>query len=104
MDLSDRPDFRNALTSREFGLGDYLIDGFDHAPSLVATFPIIKDDGTLKGIALAVINLQWIGDLASTAVQHSGASVLLMDNCGTVISGSADQQSFIGESNLPVIR
>ena len=92
LDLSDRPQVRNALTSREFALSDNLIDRLDHVPSLVATFPIIKDDGALKGIALAVINMEWIGELA----QHSGASVLLLDSRGTVIAGSADQQSFVG--------
>ena len=64
LDLSDRPQVRNALTSREFALSDNLIDRLDHVPSLVATFPIIKDDGALKGIALAVINMEWIGELA----------------------------------------
>ena len=97
LDVSDRPHFRNALTSREFGLSDYLINRLNHAPSLVATFPIVKDDGTLQGVALAVINLQWIGNLAATAAQHSGASVLLIDSRGTVIAGSADQQSFVGK-------
>jgi diguanylate cyclase (GGDEF)-like protein len=92
LDLSDRPQIRNALTSREFALSDYLIDRLDHVPSLVATFPIIKDDGALKGIALAVINMEWLGELA----QHSSASVLLLDSRGTVIAGSADQQSFVG--------
>jgi hypothetical protein len=67
LDVSDRPHFRNALTSREFGLSDYLINRLNHAPSLIATFPIVKDDGAPKGVVLAVINLQWIGDLAATA-------------------------------------
>jgi Cache domain len=93
LDISDRPHFRNALKSREFGLSDYLINRVNHVPSLVATFPVMKDDGVLKGVALAVINLQWIGDLA----EHSGASVLLLDSRGTVIAGSADQQSFAGK-------
>lgn len=97
LDLSNRSIVRNALTSREFALGDYPIDRLDHVPGLVATFPIIKDDGALKGIALAVINLEWIGDLAAAAAQHSGASVLLLDSRGTVIAGSADQQSFVGK-------
>ena len=77
LDVSDRPHFRNALNSREFGLSDYLINRLNHLPSLVAAFPVIKDDGVLKGVALAVINLQWIGDLAATAAQHSGASVTI---------------------------
>jgi diguanylate cyclase (GGDEF)-like protein len=97
LDLSDRPHFRNALTSREFGLSDYPIDRLDRVPSLVATFPIIKDDGTLKGIALAVINMEWIGNLTASAAQHSGASVLLLDSRGTVIAGSPDQQNFVGK-------
>jgi diguanylate cyclase (GGDEF)-like protein len=97
LDVWDRPHFRNALTSREFGLSDYLISRLNHAPSLIATFPIVKDDGTLKGVVLAVINLRWIGDLAATAAQHSAASILLLDSRGTVIAGSADQQSFAGK-------
>jgi hypothetical protein len=63
---------------------------------LVATFPIIKDDGALRGIALAVISLQWIDELASMAAKHSGASVLLIDSRGAVIAGSADQHGFVG--------
>ena len=46
---------------------------------------------------LAVINLQWIGDLASSAAQQSGASVMLLDGKGTLVASSADQQRFIGK-------
>ncbi len=66
-------------------------------PSLVATLPVIADDGTVKGVVLAVINLQWIGDLASSAAQQSGASVMLLDGKGTLVASSADQQRFIGK-------
>jgi diguanylate cyclase (GGDEF)-like protein len=97
LDVSDRPHFRYALTSREFALSDYLIGRINHAPSLVATFPIVQDDGTLKAVALAAIDPQRIGDLAATAAQHSDASVLLIDSRGTVIAGSADQHSFVGK-------
>jgi diguanylate cyclase (GGDEF)-like protein len=97
LDLSDRPHVRSAFTSREFGLDDDLTDRLDHVPSLVATFPIIEDDGALKGVALAVINLAWIADLASTAAPQSSASAVLLDSRGTVIAGSADQQSFVGK-------
>jgi diguanylate cyclase (GGDEF)-like protein len=97
LNVSDRPHFQNALNSREFALSDYLINRLNQVPSLVATFPIITDDGSINGVVLAVINLQWIGDLAATAAEHSGASVLLLDSSGTLIAGSADQQAFIGK-------
>ena len=97
LNVAERTHFQNALNSREFALSDYLINRLNQVPSLVATFPIITDDGSVKGVVLAVINLQWIGDLAATAAQHSGASVMLLDGNGTLIAGSADQQAFIGK-------
>ena len=97
LNVSDRPHFQEALKSREFGLSTYLINHMHQAPSVVATFPVISEDGSPKGVVLAVINLQWIGDLAATAAQHSGASVLMLDGGGTVIAGSADEQNFVGK-------
>jgi diguanylate cyclase (GGDEF)-like protein len=97
LNVSDRPHFQEALKSREFGLSTYLINHIHQAPSVVATFPVVAEDGSPKGVVLAVINLQWIGDLAATAAQHSGASVLMLDSGGTVIAGSADEQTFVGK-------
>jgi len=97
LNMSDRPHFQNALNSREFALSDYLINRLNQVPSVVATFPIMTDDGSVRGVVLGVINLQWISDLAATATQHSGASVFLLDGGGTLIAGSGDQQPFIGK-------
>jgi diguanylate cyclase (GGDEF)-like protein len=97
LNVSDRLHFQNALTTREFALSDYMINRSNDVPSVVATYPIIKNDGSLSGVVMAVINLQWIGDLAATAAQHSGAAVLLLDSAGTLVAGSADQQAYIGK-------
>jgi len=97
LNIGERAHFKNALDSRAFALSDYLINRLNQVPSLVAAFPIIADDGSAKGVVLAVINLQWIGELAATAPQHSGASVMLLDGNGTLVAGSADQQDFVGK-------
>ena len=97
LNVSDRPHFVTALHSREFALSNYLINHVNQVPSLVATFPVIADDLSIRGVALAVINLQWIGDLASTAAERPGASVVLLDGNGTLVAGSADQRRFIGQ-------
>ncbi len=98
LNVGDRPHFQHALTSREFGLSDYLINHANQAPSVVATFPAIRDDGTLNGVVLAVINLQWISDLAATAAEHSaGAQVVLLDGSGTVIAASGPQGPMVGK-------
>ena len=97
LNVSDRLHFQNALAAREFALSDYMINRTNDVPSVVATYPIIKNDGSLSGVVMAVINLQWIGDLAATAAQHSGAAVLLLDSADTLVAGSADQQAYIGK-------
>ncbi len=97
LNVSDRPYFQTALSARDFALSDYMINRVNDVPSVVATYPIIKEDGSLGGVVLGVINLQWIGDLAAAAAQHSGAAVLLLDSAGTLVAGSPDQQAYIGK-------
>jgi diguanylate cyclase (GGDEF)-like protein len=96
LNVSDRPHFQQALHSRDFALSDYLIDRTHQVPGLIATFPAVKDDGSVNAVVLAAINLQWIGDLVATAAQRSGASVLLLDGGGTLIAASADEEKLIG--------
>jgi diguanylate cyclase (GGDEF)-like protein len=97
LNVSDRPHFQNALHSRDFALSDYLVNRLHQWPSLVATFPVIGDDGNVNGVVLAAINLQWVGELVSAATQRAGASVVLLDGSGTLIAGSADQEKLIGK-------
>jgi diguanylate cyclase (GGDEF)-like protein len=97
LNVSDRSHFQNALHSRDFALSDYMINRLHQSPSLVATFPAVRDDGTVNAVVLAAINLQWIGELATTAAQRPGASVLLLDGSGTLVAASADQENLIGK-------
>ena len=97
LNMSDREHFQNALHSRDFALSNYIINRTYQMPSLVATYPAVKDDGSVSAIVLAVINLQWIGELATTAAQHSGATVLLLDGSGTLVAASTDQANLIGK-------
>jgi diguanylate cyclase (GGDEF)-like protein len=97
LNVSDRPHFQNALHSRDFALSDYLIHRVHQWPSLIATYPVIGDDDGVSGVVLAVINLQWVGELVTTATQRPGASVLLLDGSGTLVAGSADLDNLIGK-------
>ena len=97
LNIANRPHFQRALHSRDFVLSDYLINRIHQAPSLIAAFPVIKEDGSLTGVVLAAINLQWIGELVATAAQRSGASVLLLDGSGTLVAASADAENLLGQ-------
>src|SRR6202167_222524 len=98
LDVSDRPYFPKAIHSRDFMISDYLTMRIREVPTLAATVPILKPDGTVEGIVAAAINLQWIGDLAATAAQRPGISVALLDGAGTVIAASADNNKLVGDN------
>jgi diguanylate cyclase (GGDEF)-like protein len=96
LNVADRPHFRQALQSREFALSDYLISRLHESPTIIATLPALQDDGAVAGVVLAAINLEWIGDLAASATQGSGASVLLVDGSGTLAAASANLEAAVG--------
>jgi diguanylate cyclase (GGDEF)-like protein len=98
LNIADRPYFQNVLQSRDFVLSDYLISRVHQTPGLIASYPIVEDSGSVVGVVLASINLQWIGDLVATAAKRSGTSVALVDGGGTLIAASADQAALIGKS------
>jgi diguanylate cyclase (GGDEF)-like protein len=97
LNIADRPYFQNVLHSRDFELSDYLIGRLNQTPGLIATYPIVDDNGSLNGVVLASVNLQWTGDLVATAAR-SGTSVALVDGGGTLIAASADQEALIGKN------
>ena len=98
LNISDRAYFQNALHSRDFSLSDYLVTRVSQLPALIATYPIVKDDGSVSGVILGSINLQWIDDLATTAAQRRWTSVVLVDGNGTLIAASADEAPLIGKN------
>src|SRR5690348_6523347 len=97
LNVSDRPHFQHALQSREFALSDYVISRMNQPPTIIATLPAIKDDGAVAGVVLASIHLEWISELAASATERSGASVLLVDGGGTLTAASANLANAVGK-------
>jgi len=98
LDVSDRPYFKNALHARDFALSDYLTMRVRDVPTLVATIPILKPDGSIDGIVAAAVNLQWIGTLTATVAQHPGISIALVDGNGTLVTASPGGNKLIGRN------
>jgi len=98
LDISDRPYFQNALHARDFMLSDYLTMRLQDMPTLVATVPILRQDGSIDGIVAAAVNLQWIGNLATTVAQDPGISIALVDGNGTLVAASAEGSKLVGQN------
>jgi diguanylate cyclase (GGDEF)-like protein len=97
MNISDRAHFQKAMQFHDFALSDYVIGQIHQAPSLLAGFPVLAEDGSVSAVVVGVINMQWLSKLITTATQRSGASVLLIDGSGTLIAASASEENLIGK-------
>ncbi len=106
LNISDRSYFQTALHTHDFVLSDYLISRVHQLPGLIATYPVLKADGSIDGVVLASINLQWMGNLAAAAALRPDTSVDLIDANGTLLAASANQGSLIGRSfaETPLVR
>ena len=98
MDVSERAHFYMAMRLHDFALSDYVIGQIHQAPSLLAGYPVLAEDGSVSAVVLAVINMQWLSKLVATATQRSGASVLLIDGSGTLIAAAAGEENLVGKS------
>jgi diguanylate cyclase (GGDEF)-like protein len=98
LNVGDRLYFQKALQSRDFSLSDYLVSRANQLPSLMASYPVVRDDGSVSGVVIASMNLRWIGNLAESAVERAGTSVAVVDGRGTLVAASADQREFIGKN------
>ena len=88
LNISDRPYFQSALHSREFALSDYLISRVSSVPGVMATFPVMKEDGIVTtSVIVASIDLRWIGELAAMRRRRPGTAVSVIDGGGTLLAG-----------------
>src|ERR1700694_1794549 len=78
LDLSDRPYFRHAVASGNFGLSDYLVGRLQRAPTIVAILPTRGADGKVAGVFTAAIDLHWIGRLTNAIKEHPGSMAFVI--------------------------
>jgi diguanylate cyclase (GGDEF)-like protein len=101
LNVSDRKHFEDALRLRDFALSDYFITQTRPMPSLIAAYPAIREDGTVAGVILGVVDLQWLSKLAAGVAQRPGTSVLLIDGSGTLVAAPNGRKDLVGK---PVTR
>ncbi len=94
--IFDRPYFQASLQSHGFALGDYLIRRDGGAPGAVATLPVRKAGGSVGSLVVALLDLNWIGELAANPAP--GSEMMVIDGGGTVVAASADARELVGQN------
>lgn len=97
VDLSDRPQVRAALETRDFAVSNYAVGRLTRRPIFAAAYPTQAIDASVQAVVTTSIDLHWVNTLIASLERRSGSSVLLIDSQGTVIAGDPGRSNWTGK-------
>jgi diguanylate cyclase (GGDEF)-like protein len=106
LDLSDRAYLKQARTSRDFVLSDFLLARpTNNTPIVMAAYPVAAINGEIDAVILAAVSLDWMARIMGKLGGRPGLSAVLIDSTGTVMAAPPDGASMIGRplDNIPLL-
>ena len=97
VDLSDRPYFRQAVATRTLAVGEYQVGRVTDRPTINCGYPVYAEDGRLRSVIFAALDLGWLTDFARDAPLPPSSALLLLDRQGTVLLHFPNAE-FVGTS------
>jgi signal transduction histidine kinase len=106
VNIADRGYFRDALTGRDFSIGDFQIGRVTHIPTLNFGYPVLDARGRTMSVVFAALSLESLADVTSRARLPAGSSTIVLDGDGVILARSPDPEQYIGRSvpDLPLAR
>ncbi|WP_158306016.1 sensor domain-containing diguanylate cyclase [Azospirillum sp. B510] len=104
--MADQGYFQKALATRTFSTSDFRIGRESGKAVVGAAQPILDDDGTVRMVLLAGLDLKWVGELIKEAAEAPGTTVTMFDAQCTVLAREPDPHGLIGKAMMdhPVCR
>ncbi|MCK6489625.1 MAG: ATP-binding protein [Planctomycetes bacterium] len=96
IDVSDRPYFARVAAGGGFSVGEYAVGRISGKPSLHCAVPVLDAAGTLGAVAVAAIDLGWVGQVASTAELPPGSVVTVLDRQSVILARTVLSERLVG--------
>jgi PAS domain S-box-containing protein len=101
--FADWPYFKLAVAQRAFAIGEYQIGRLTGVPSLNFGMPVLDNQGVLKGVAFAALDLKQL-DLNLKIATTPDGSVTVTDRQGTIVATDVLQKGRIGSRYPDTVR
>jgi PAS domain S-box-containing protein len=95
--VSDRRYFKNALSTRRFSSGEYVIGRATAQPTLNFAYPFYNDRGETVGVISVGFVLGYFRHLFDHTELTTGTSYLLLDYKGVVLSRAINPEKLVGK-------
>ena len=98
LNASDRAYFRLALQTGGFAVGEYAISRATNRPVIHMARPFKHRDGTVAGVVMVALDLDWLGRQFRRIDLPPGALVSVMDRNGTILARVPGDARFVGQA------
>ena len=100
--FADRSSFRRAAETGSFAVGDYQVGRITGKTIISIGQPVHEERGTLSGVIVAGLDAERLGEIAGRVSMPPGASVMLLDRGGTILTRHPEPGGLVGGS-LPAL-
>lgn len=96
VNVSDRAYFRRAIENEGFAVSEYEIGRISGRRNIFVSYPVRKKNGSVHGVVLAAVDLEWMNRLGTAEVLPEGSTFAVIDRNGTVLVHYPEPQKWIG--------
>nr|WP_319394886.1 PAS domain S-box protein [uncultured Desulfobacter sp.] len=97
INVKDRNWFKRIKESRKFIVDTFIISRSAQKASLPLAYPVLDDEGNLKGAVGAAINLEYYNSLFKKSVIPKDSIILLTDHKGSILYQSSMCEGGVGK-------
>ncbi|MBK9131866.1 MAG: HAMP domain-containing protein [Gammaproteobacteria bacterium] len=98
VNVGDRGYFQRALNTGGFGVGDYQVGRITGIPTINFGYPVRDDDGDIRAVVYAALDLSWLNRLAGDIKLPAGSTVTVVDSQGTILARYPDAGNWVGKA------
>lgn len=95
---ADRSWFKDVVATRNIAAGEYQVGRLTKRQSINFGYPLKSEDGAVKRVLFAALDLQWLSAQLHSEDLPEGAVITVFDRNGTVLARSADPEKWVGQS------
>jgi hypothetical protein len=97
LSMSDKRTYRNAVATRHFSSGEYVLGQISAKRTIGFGYPIIGTRGEVDGVIAININFDHFNDLFRQAGLPAGTVFSIIDHNGVIIDRNTNPEGFIGK-------
>ncbi|MFZ5865277.1 MAG: ATP-binding protein [Thermodesulfobacteriota bacterium] len=97
VNIGDREYFQRAKETRDFTVSDFQVGRVSGQPSISFAYPVTGEDGRIRIILVAALDVTWFVKHAAEAQLPPGGGITVIDRRGTILGRWPNPDPWVGE-------